>query len=210
MATGTGVGSSVDINSDEYRRALAGVGAESTDSIEAMTRMSDQTLGRVNETANQMMTGALPDDVQRQIRTMAAERSVASGLGTGSQAARNMTARDLGLSSLQLAQSGATLGLQTTQEIERRRQFGVSSALQQQELSLRGQTLIEESRQANQTAQLQRQQLRASLGETIARAVEAYQTIGARYSENTRDVSGSVTHLSEMYRGLLDTLRGLL
>jgi len=50
-----------------------------------------------------MLDGQLPDDVVAQIEQLSAERGISRGLGQG-QASRNLVARDLGLTSLQVRQ----------------------------------------------------------------------------------------------------------
>lgn len=52
-----------------------------------------------------MIRGEIPDDVSQQVQQFANERAFSGGFG-GSGLARNLTARDLGLTSLNLTQSG--------------------------------------------------------------------------------------------------------
>ena len=52
-----------------------------------------------------MLAGDIPQDVQDQLAQISAERGIQSGLGSG-EAARNLTMRDLGRTSLDLQQQG--------------------------------------------------------------------------------------------------------
>lgn len=54
---------------------------------------------------SQQLAGEIPQDVQDQVERISAEKSIQSGLGQG-QAARNLTARDLGLTSLDIQERG--------------------------------------------------------------------------------------------------------
>lgn len=54
---------------------------------------------------SQQLSGEIPQDVQDQVERISAEKSIKSGLGEG-QAARNLTARDLGLTSLDIQDRG--------------------------------------------------------------------------------------------------------
>lgn len=65
----------------------------------------DQLRGNVQNTINQEIAGQLPADVQQQIQSSTAASAVAGGYA-GSDLARNLTARDLGLTSLNLTQQG--------------------------------------------------------------------------------------------------------
>jgi hypothetical protein len=61
--------------------------------------------GRTAENIQANLAGQIPEDVQRAIQRAGASRAVASGV-SGSQFGRNLTARDLGLTSLQLMNQG--------------------------------------------------------------------------------------------------------
>ena len=86
---------------------LAGMSA----STQHNSEMFDELVGSMAGQAKEMMTGAVPDDVQKQIRQMAAENVIKGGQGMGSQASKFITARDLGLTSLDVMQKGQTLGI---------------------------------------------------------------------------------------------------
>lgn len=76
------------------------------DSLESSApgiRESIQTLGR---TASSQLRGEIPQDIQDAIFRSAALRDVSSGLGSDSTRSRNLTARDLGLTSLGMQDRG--------------------------------------------------------------------------------------------------------
>jgi hypothetical protein len=64
-------------------------------------------VGTMTRNTQALLRGEIPQDVQDQIRTAGAETSMRGGFA-GSEAARTLTARDLGLTSLQLEQQGET------------------------------------------------------------------------------------------------------
>jgi len=65
----------------------------------------DAIVGKQGELVSSMLAGELPKDVVGQIQRNSAERAGAGGYG-GSGMGRNLEARDLGLTSLQLTQQG--------------------------------------------------------------------------------------------------------
>ncbi len=64
-------------------------------------------LGTATKNAASLARGEIPDDVSRGVQSASAARSLAGGFG-GSGLARNLTARDLGLTSLNLTGEGQT------------------------------------------------------------------------------------------------------
>ena len=74
-------------------------------------------LDEAQESTLSMIRGEIPDDVVAEIERVTAEKSIQGGFS--GQAARNLTSRDLGLTSLELSQQGiqnaATLGQLETQ-----------------------------------------------------------------------------------------------
>lgn len=84
---------------------------------------------QVSSNLASQLRGELPDDVQDQIQKMNAERALGAGVA-GSSFARNTTAKDLGLTSLQLSQqalNSASQWLQTARSSAVAPQFNVSS-----------------------------------------------------------------------------------
>lgn len=65
----------------------------------------DELLGKGGKGISSMMSGELPQDVVSQIQRNSAERAGAGGFGSTGMG-RNLEARDLGLTSLQLTQTG--------------------------------------------------------------------------------------------------------
>lgn len=100
-------------------------------------------LQQVENVASQFMSGQLPQDVADQIRRSAAERSVQGGYG-GTQLARNLTLRDIGVTSLQTLETGAKLGLAATELGSKREMSDADRLLQSQTYNTE---LFEKSRQ---------------------------------------------------------------
>lgn len=69
----------------------------------------DPLFGDLVTTAREFLSGQLPADVEREIRRSSAERSVQGGYA-GTQLSRNLTLRDIGKTSLEMKDRGATLG----------------------------------------------------------------------------------------------------
>lgn len=68
------------------------------------------TLGattQISTLVNQLLEGAVPADVQAQVQRQSADQARALGLPATSEAARNLQARDFGLTSMELMQQGA-------------------------------------------------------------------------------------------------------
>lgn len=76
---------------------------------EQLTKMIEAALPggsqQIKENIMSQLRGEIPEDVAKQISRNTAEQSIAGGFA-GSQFARNLTSRDLGLTSLQLTQQG--------------------------------------------------------------------------------------------------------
>jgi len=111
-----------------WRTDIVGAAGEAqADSISVTRAFRERVMPRVLEAADQMgmqavqnasslLRGNIPKDVADQIRRSSAE--IAQQIGSRGQAAGNIVARDLGLTSLQLQEAGlnqatAALGLQT-------------------------------------------------------------------------------------------------
>lgn len=65
-------------------------------------------VGKLLDVGNQFLTGELPQDVKDQIQRSSAYQSFAGGFG-GSQMSHGLTARDLGLTSIDLMKQGAAM-----------------------------------------------------------------------------------------------------
>lgn len=86
-------------------------------------------LGKQRGIIESQLRGEIPEDVQRQIQRQTAFGALQGGFG-GSEMGRNLTARDLGLTSLQLtnqAVDSATRWMQNTQAMRMPGQFDVTS-----------------------------------------------------------------------------------
>jgi hypothetical protein len=76
----------------------------------------DALIGAQNDVTLSMLNGELPESVQQQIEDFAAETAMRNGFGWSSQRVGNVTARDLGLASLDLTNQGMAYA---NQEISR-------------------------------------------------------------------------------------------
>ena len=102
-------------------------------------------LKQAQSATSEMLAGQVPQDVQDQIEQASAERSLQGGFGfQGSQRARNVTARDLGLKSTDLMNEGikntaalsqSELGYASLREDMRRTDDQFYSALQEQNIA---------------------------------------------------------------------------
>lgn len=66
------------------------------------------SLSQFDQNTSNLLQGILPDDVNQNIQRLAAEQSILGGYGATSGMGRNLVARDLGLTTLQLQQQGAS------------------------------------------------------------------------------------------------------
>jgi hypothetical protein len=74
-------------------------------SLQAAVPGYQEMVGQTSANIQANLAGQIPEDVQRAIQRAGASRAVAGGVA-GSQFGRNLTARDLGLTSLQLMNQG--------------------------------------------------------------------------------------------------------
>lgn len=65
-----------------------------------------QLMAKAGKVASDQLSGVISADVQAQVQRISAENAIRGGLGMSSQAARNLTARDLGLTSMDIQQRG--------------------------------------------------------------------------------------------------------
>lgn len=97
--------------------------------IEGVVPNAREILDSTSKNIASMSRGELPEDVARQVERRAAAKSFGSGTG-GSGFGRNLTTRDLGLTSLQLTQQGfdnATRWLATARQALTAPQMDVSA-----------------------------------------------------------------------------------
>jgi len=84
--------------------------------------VGDSVLEAGRGSIESMLRGEIPEDVQAALEQISAERGIQSGLGLG-EASRNLTARDLGRTSLDLISEGARLGGQLSADEMARAQY---------------------------------------------------------------------------------------
>lgn len=123
--------------------------------------------------SEQWASGILPDDVSKAVRQATSEASVSLGLGTGS-AGRNLTVRDLGLSSLDLQERGMKYGLATSAQIESIRQFNNNYELDVQRVLQGARALDLDAYRTQNQLQLSADTL--ALGQTLSWAQLGLQT----------------------------------
>jgi len=66
-------------------------------------------IGQISNLASTYLSGIIPQDVQDQIQRATAQQAISGGYGATSGMGRNLTARDLGLTSLSLQQKGTEM-----------------------------------------------------------------------------------------------------
>lgn len=76
-------------------------------SINAIAPGTTQGIYLAGKNANQELRGEIPADVQASIQRASAQNALTGGFGADSGVGRNLTSRDLGLTSLNLTQMGA-------------------------------------------------------------------------------------------------------
>lgn len=191
------------------KAALAKAFSDIEESDAVLSAKYDELLGSASSLAKDMMAGKIPKDVEYQIRQQTAERSLARGLGSDSQAARNLTARDLGLTSVDLATKGVTIGTEVARLFEAKRQFSRTYELNMRQFldSTRRTDLAEievgeGSRQFNVNAELQRNKL-------LADVLAGYHSIGAELAMAPVDTSGAIESLAKDFGAMLERLRAL-
>jgi hypothetical protein len=82
----------------------------------------DQLVSQAGKNISASLRGEIPTDVQQQIQRSTAGRALAGGFGGGTGFGRALTARDLGLTSLQLQNQGLA---QAQNFIQQQRAFGM-------------------------------------------------------------------------------------
>ena len=161
---------------------------------------TNKTLADLEKPTQQLLSGQIPSDVTAQIRQITAEKSGSSGLF--GQASRALLARDLGKTSLELVQAGATMAAsraeiatRQTELANARKSFLETLTLQRRELN----------QKAVQT-ELDRAEFNATLNyqlmDLISKNIEAQQTAAYRYSAGQMSPDNVVSS----YRSWLDVL----
>lgn len=111
-------GQTNDFSQEQLMKALRGVVPD-----------ADKILGKASENTYSLLRGELPDDVESSVNRSSAAKAFSGGYG-GSGAAKNLTLRDLGLTSFQATQQGlsnAAMWLQTARQTMVAPQFDVTS-----------------------------------------------------------------------------------
>ena len=127
------------------------LGGRERQDVDVSQLPEDELLQQAKGVASELLAGEIPKDVQQQVEQIAAERALGGGLGQG-EAARFLTARDLGRTSLDLVSQGAEIGFQAS-ELEQRQNLAQADLTRQtsqfnEELNLKYQTLQEDLRRS--------------------------------------------------------------
>jgi hypothetical protein len=204
-----------NILTDEYgqRRddkfGLTSQSGETGSGLIDLNKMFDEMAVDVAAIAKQQMSGAIPEDVQKQLRIMRAEKSLAGGLGAGSQAAKNVEARDLGLTSLDMVERGVQKAQSVAQLVEAKREFNKSYDLNVEKFmqdvrrtDLSALQLQESGRQFNERQRLMASELAAKVLTSYHEMSQTYispDTAQSAYSSLRQDMSGLVRDLKSFY-----------
>lgn len=74
--------------------------------ITELTPEVKDLMAKAGRVTSDMLSGVISADVEAQVRRVSAENAIRGGLGMTSQASRNLTARDLGLTSMDIQAKG--------------------------------------------------------------------------------------------------------
>ena len=154
----------------------------------------------------QMVSGKLPKSVVQEIERNSAEAGLRMGLGSG-QAARNLTARDLGLKSLEYATAGAQLAqtaaagvMDYNKAIEGVRASRMDTLGKMMQLNMADWELREKARQFD----TEESRLRlASIGQLL----DSYHRIGVAYAGTPDASQTSVEVMTDDFTKLMDDMR---
>lgn len=162
----------------------------------------DSLLAKASAVTEDMLAGKLPSDVQKEIMRISAEKSAKAGTGATSGMSRNLVARDLGLTSLQMTQAGLEAAPTIAQSM--------------QQLSLDRLNFLQQVRQLDlSAAELQEQTRRFDVEERRNRltlllsAVSDYHTRAYGYASIKRTDQTTLDKLQSDYKALVTQLRGL-
>jgi hypothetical protein len=84
---------------------------QTADSLAGSAKTIEEDAEQIRLMSESYMQGEVPADVQSQIRRMTSEQGMASGIGRG-QSGQALTTRDLGLTSLQMQETGVAMRTQ--------------------------------------------------------------------------------------------------
>lgn len=86
----------------------------------------DKLISGAADITQSFLKGEIPKEVQDMLISQSGEQALISGIGSGS-AARNLTARDLGLYSTQLMQTGVSMAQGLAGQLEAKRQYNINT-----------------------------------------------------------------------------------
>jgi hypothetical protein len=194
-------------NKDTYF-GLTPFSGETGSGLVDLNKMFDELTGKMGKVAMEQMSGVIPEDVQKQLRIMRAESSLGYGLGAGSQASRNIEARDLGLTSLDIQQKGVANAQAVAQLAESKREYNKTYELNMTQFmqDVRGKDLaatelMESSRQFDVKMKLAAQELAANVLSGYHSLMSAYATpdkAGSYVSSLTSDMNSILAKIKPL------------
>lgn len=159
---------------------------------EASETAFNDLMKQMSTVAGSQLKGEIPADVEAQVRMQAAEKGLFNGLGANGPANRALTARDLGLTSMQIQQQGQQAGQALAGLAESRRQFNVSSEQTYKSYledvrrgDLTAADLSERSRQYNTSQRL-------AATEMMVNILDSYNKLSYSYSAITHPTAGQL------------------
>lgn len=159
-------------------------------------------MSQAGKVTSSLLSGAISPDVQAQIERISAEQAIKGGLGMSSQAARNLTARDFGLTSMDLQQKGIeaarSLGDFDTNLTSLRLDF----LTKMRGLDIDETKLRQQNQQFNRELQLNRFKLLSDNISNYYQLAFNYEQQKTHSQENLDDFQASIRTLNDRLRSL--------
>jgi len=120
-----------------------GIPVQTFEQLDTPDIPENELLQQAEGVAQELMTGEIPEDVQKQINRITSEMSVQGGVGP-SQFASNITAEALGLTSVDLQQQGANLAVNVASGQTAVEALGLEAELRTRDMNQRAQMFDQE------------------------------------------------------------------
>jgi hypothetical protein len=156
--------------------------------------------------AEQMITGAIPKDVQDSVIRALSETSGQKGIF--GQKARGIAARDLGLTSLQVQEQGTKLGKEFSAIVEARREFDLKFNLEKEKLAeaVRAGDLGARELALKKATQLDDQNLQGQ--KLFLDILNTYHAQAYNYATNENADEGQAQDMASDFAKLIKSIRG--
>ena len=206
--------STASVQNDLYSGMPKSLSLSSTQQAgnEASDQAFNDLMAQMSKVAGSQLKGEIPADVEAQVRMRAAEKGLFYGLGSGSPANRALTARDLGLTSLQIQQQGQQAGQALAGLSESRRQFNIQAEQAYKSYledvrrgDLSATELAERSRQFNSQQRLAAIELSANVLDSYMKIAYSYSAIG----KPTAGQRASAGMTSDSFESMLQSIRSI-